>query len=117
LFRSYQLTIFFSPRALIHHNTIGYFNTFTPTVRSFVYSHLYRNHSFLINLSFYAIFFPRVTENLRLIPSETIPSYQQSNHLQKDYSIPLYSRNIFSRNLAGSVPRDLARLDQLDFAL
>jgi len=23
-----------------------------------------------------------------------IPSYQQSNHLQKDYSIPLYSRNI-----------------------
>jgi len=24
-----------------------------------------------------------------------IPLYQQNNYLQKDYSIPLYSRNIF----------------------
>jgi len=67
LFRNYQSTVFFSSKALIYHNSIGYLNTFTPTVCSFAYSYLCSNHSFFINLSFYAIFFPWVTENLRLI--------------------------------------------------
>jgi len=31
-----------------------------------------------------------------------IQSYQQSNHFQKDYAIPLYSRNIFYLHPTGT---------------
>jgi len=93
LFQNDQLTVFFSPRALI---LITQLVTSTHSRRHCApwHIHPYSNHSFFINLSFYVIFLSRVTKNLKLI-SHRISRVITSKKITQFF----YSRNIFPCNL------------------